>query len=501
LRDCIAAWFRLRKIADDEGAAGMTETDVLIVGAGAVGCAVARELTKYCCRVLVADKNSDVGGDASKSNSAIIHTGYDAQPGTLESRLVVAANPMFDELARELDVPFETVGAVLPAVSDEQLEKLPVLKSKAFDNGVYDVEYLSAPQLLQLEPNLNPEVKAGLFIPRESVIDPFLFVVALAENARDNGAEFLLNATVTGIKLEDGRVTGAETTAGDIRAEYIVNCAGLHCDDIAAMVGKNDYYVNPRRGQFYILDKNTACKVKHIVLPVPTKLTKGKLICPTTHGNLLVGPTAEDLTDKDDASTTAEGLEAIANEIRQLVPGVVLRDTITQYSGLRPNRNPEGLHVDTYDDVKGYVNLSGVRSTGLTASVSLGKYVAKMLFEMGLPAKFNERFNPERKGIAKFSSLTREQQHALVKENPRYGRIVCRCETVSEGEIAEAIHRPIPATTVDAVKRRLRAGMGRCQGGFCGPRVLEIIARELGVPVEQVMKNTGGSHLVTGRVK
>lgn len=479
----------------------MEKTNILIIGAGAVGCAIARELSKYRCKVLVADKNPDVGGDASKSNSAIIHTGYDAQPGTLESKLVVAANPMYAALARDLDVPFETVGALLPAVTDEQLEKLPALKKKALDNGVYDVEYLCAKELLRMEPNLNPEVKAGLYIPRESIIDPFLYVVALAENACSNGAEFLLNTQVTGIRTENGRVTAAETTQGDIQADYIINCAGLHCDDIAAMVGKNDYFVNPRRGQFYIIDRNTACKVNHIVLPVPTKLTKGKLICPTVHGNLLVGPTAEDLTDKDDASTTREGLEAIAQEIRQLVPCVVLRDTITQYSGLRPNRNPEGVHIDSYDDVLNYVNISGVRSTGLTASVAIGKYVAQRLTEMGLSLEFNADFNPVRKGIVKFSGQTRERQDELVLENPLYGKIICRCETVSEGEIVEAIHRPIPATTIDAVKRRLRAGMGRCQGGFCGPRILEIIAREMRIPVEEVTKSANGSNLVTGCVK
>lgn len=477
------------------------QTDVLIIGAGAVGCAIARELTKYQLRVLVVEKNEDVGGDASKSNSAIIHTGYDASPGTLESQLVVAANPMYDKLTAQLDVPFRRIGAILPAVTQEQFEKLPALKEKAFRNRVYDVEYLSRDALLEMEPNLNPEVKGGLYIPRESIIDPFLWVVALAENAQDNGASFLLNTQVTGILQEDGRVTGARTTAGDIQAQYIVNAAGLWCDEVAAMVGKADYTVNPRKGQFYILDKNTSCRVEHIVLPIPTKLTKGKLVCPTIHGNILVGPTAEDLTDKEDKSTTAEGLASIAADARGLVPNINLQDTITQYCGLRPNRNPEGLHVDTYEDVKNYVNLSGVRSTGLTASASLGKYVAQTLIEMGMPARFNPDFNPIRTGIRRFPDLSREEQDQLVRENPLYGRVICRCETVTEGEIVQAIHRPIPARSMDAIKRRLRAGTGRCQGGFCGPKLVDILSRELGISPQEVRKNQTGSYMVAGRTR
>ncbi len=292
-----------------------------------------------------------------------------------------------------------------------------------------------------------------------------------------------------------------EIIGGYIEAKYIINAAGLYCDEIAEMVGKADYFVNARKGQFFILDKNTSCKVNRIVLPIPTKVTKGKLMCPTIHGNMLVGPTAEDIQDKTDKSTNVEGLNSIDVEVRRLVPNVNLRDTITQYSGLRPNRNPEGLNVDTYDDVKGYVNLSGVRSTGLTCSVSLGKYVAQKLLEMGMPCEFNSNFDPKRKGIVRFTHLTHEEQDEMIKRNPLYGNIVCRCETVTEGEIVEAIHRPIPARSVDAIKRRLRAGMGRCQGGFCGPKVIEIIARELGIPTTEVTKNNPGSYMVVGKVR
>ena len=477
------------------------QTDVLIIGAGAVGCAIARELSKRQLDVLVVDKKEDVGGDASKSNSAIIHSGYDATPGSLESELVVAANPMYDRLTQELDVPFSRIGAILPAVTQEQFEQLPALKEKAFHNRVYDVEYRTAEELLEMEPNLNPEVKGGLYIPRESIIDPFLWVVALAENAQQNGVSFLLNTQVTGIQTENGQIVGAQTTAGDIQAKYIVNAAGLWCDEVAAMVGKADYTVNPRKGQFYILDKNTSCKVNHIVLPIPTKQTKGKLMCPTIHGNMLVGPTAEDLTDKEDKSVTAEGLASIVRDVRTLVPNVNFRDAITEYCGLRPNRTPQGLHVDVYEDLHGYINLSGVRSTGLTASAALGVYVAQVLREQGLDAPYKANFDPIRKGIPCFHTMSREEQDRAVQENPLYGRVICRCETVTEGEIVAAIHRPIPARSMDAIKRRLRAGTGRCQGGFCGPRLVDILSRELGIPPEEVTKHQKGSYMVVGRTR
>ena len=475
------------------------KTDVVIVGAGAVGCAIARELSKYEVGVIVVDKNEDIGVDASKSNSAIIHTGYDATPETLESQLVVAANPMYDEICKTLDVPFKRIGAILPAFTDEQFEKLPAIKEKAFKNRVYDVEFKTGKELLEMEPNLNPEVKGGLYIPRESIIDPFILVQALAENANANGVEFLLNAKVTDIKTENGKIKSVVTEKGEIETKYVINSAALYCDEIARMVGKDEYKVVARKGQFYILDKNTTCQVEHIVLPIPTKVTKGKLMCPTIHGNMLVGPTAEEQESKVDKSTTAEGLESIAKDVRNLVPNVNLRDTITQYSGLRPNRNPEGLHFDMYDDLEGYVNLSGVRSTGLTLSVAMGKYVVQQLLMHGAGFKLKENFISKRKGIVKFAEQPVEVQERLIKENPLYGNVICRCETITEAEIVEAIRRPLGAKSVDAVKRRVRAGMGRCQGGFCGPKVSEILARELHVSPEEINKNNKGSYMVTGK--
>ena len=477
------------------------KADVVIIGAGAVGCAIARELSRYRLDVVVVDKNEDVGGDASKSNSAIIHTGYDASPGTLESELVVAANPMYDEIARDLDVPFRRIGAILPAVTDEQFEKLPDIKHKAVMNRVYDVQYKTGAELREMEPNLNPEVKGGLYIPRESIIDPFLLVEAYAENAFANGVRFLLSTKVTGIRTEDGAVREVLTTGENIETTYVINAAALYCDEIAAMVGKADYKVVPRRGQFYILDRNTAVKVNHIVLPIPTKITKGKLMTPTIHGNMLVGPTAEDLPDKTDKATTVEGLASIEADVKRLIPGVRVRECITQYAGLRPNRNPEGLHVDTWEDLKGFINLSGVRSTGLTLSASMGVYVADLMRSLGAPLVPKEHFQKTRRGIVRFRELSQEEREALIQKDPAYGRIICRCETVTEGEIRDAIRRPLGARSVDAVKRRVRAGMGRCQGGFCGPKVIKILSEELGIPETEVLKNEPGSRMIIGKTR
>lgn len=479
----------------------MLKADVVIIGAGAIGCAIARELSKYIIDVAVVDKREDIGGDASKSNSAIIHTGYDATPGTLESQLIVAANPMYLNLTKNLDIPFKQAGAVLPAINDEQYKSLPAIKEKAFKNGVYDVEYLTKEELLEMEPNLSPSVKGGLHIPRESIIDPFILVQALAENAYENGVNFYLNTKVNQINVEDNKIKSVETTSGTIQAKYVINAAALYSDEVADMVGKANYKMTPRRGQFYVLDKNTSCKVGKIVLPVPTKITKGKLICPTIHSNILVGPTAEDLDDKLDKSTTTEGLASILSDVKKLVPNINISDSITQYSGLRPNRHPEGLHVNMYDDLEGYVNLSGIRSTGITLSAAMGKYVVELLKDRGLSLDFKEKFIKTRKGVVKFNELSLKEQEKIITQNSLYGNIICRCETITEGEIVDAIRRPLGAKSIDAVKRRVRAGMGRCQGGFCGPKVIEILARELNVPIEAVNKNIAGSYMVTGKTR
>ena len=471
--------------------------DVVIIGAGAVGTAIARELAKYELKIVLVDKNEDIGGDASKSNSAIIHTGFDASPGTLESALVVSANPMYDKLCEDLEIPFKRVGAILVAATQEEFDLLPAIQQKAYKNGVYDVEFLTPQMIRELEPNVTDKALGGLLIPRESIIDPFLLVIAQAENAVVNGVEVMTSAKVTGLKKDVGDTWIVETTKGGIRTKFVINSAGLGCEEIARFAGKCDFKVNPRKGQFFILDKNINYKTKRIILPVPTKLTKGKLVSPTIHGNMLIGPTAEDISDCNDKSVTQAGMEEVIKGVQKLFPAFNPRDAITEYAGLRPTRTPEGYFIDAYKDLKGFINITGIRSTGVTSSLAIATYTVNVLRTEGLQLKPNESFQPKRRAIPKFCDCCGDMKEALVKSNHLFGRVVCRCETVTEAEIVAAINAPVGAKSIDAIKRRVRAGMGRCQGGFCGPRVMEILVRELGIKPEEVRKHEIGSEFIT----
>lgn len=475
----------------------INETNVVIIGAGAVGSAIARELSKYKLDVLLIEKNQEIGGEATVSNSAIIHTGYDAKPGTLESELVAAANPMYDKLTAELNVPFKRTGAILAAISEEEVEALPKIIEKSYKNGVYDIEYLTAEEIKEREPEISDQVKAGILIPRESIIDPFLLNIAYVENAYKNGVEVMLDTEVLDIETEANKVKSVVTDKGSIKTDYIINAAGVRCDEIAKMVDLCDFEEHPRKGEFFILDKATPYDLNHIILPVPTKLTKGKLITPTIHGNLLLGPTAEDIEDKSDKSVSTEGLKSIIEDVQNRVPNVSQFDSIKQYAGLRPTRTPAGYYIESYD-LKGFIGLSGIRSTGLTSSPSVAKYVVNLLESEGLKLKRDNNFDPYREGITKFEELSLEEKEKIISEKPEYGKIICRCETITEGEIIEAINRPLGATTVDGVKRRVRAGTGRCQAGFCRPRVVQILARELGIPEVEIEQKEKESKILTG---
>lgn len=474
----------------------MFETDILIIGAGVVGTAIAREFSKYSLRVMVVDKNEDVGGDATKACSSIAGTGYANPPGSLVSRLAHQSHATIDRLIEELEIPANRCGCVMPAFNDEELAVLDKRLAAAKANGDDDVVLLDQEQALALEPIIAPSVLGAIFSPREIVIDTFLMVVAMAENAAANGVKFLTSCEVTGMELLNGQIEAVHTTQGDIKARYVINCAGLYSDRIAAMVEKIDFTVHPRKGQFFVLDKNTVCKPGHIIMPVPTPHTRGKLVLPTAHGNTLVGPTAEDLTDKTDVSTTAEGLADIETDIRKLVPGIVLTDAITEFSGLRPVRTPEGYSLGFSSTVKGFYSISGVRSDGVTTSLGIAEHVVKEFIAAGVPLSSRPDFIATRKSIPRFASCDSEEKKALLACDPRYGNVICRCETVTEAEIVEAIHRVPGAHSLDGVKRRVRAGMGRCQGGFCSPKVMEILARELNVPLEEITKRGGASRVV-----
>ena len=466
----------------------MIKTDVLIIGAGAVGCALARELSKYNINVAVCDKNDDVGGDASKSNSGLFSTSATMPVGTLECKLRTIAHSMMMNICKDLDVPVIECGSIAPILYPEQIETAKGLTEKAFLNGVYDYEILPAKDILEMEPTLNPEILGGIYSPRDKQANQFILVSAMAENAAENGVEFILDCKVTGIDVSDGKIQCVHTTKDDIKANWVINAAGLFCDEISKMVDECDFTVHPRKGEFYVFSHDTPVKVSHIISSVPSPKTRGVLVIPTVDNNMLVGPTADDVEDKTDKKTTAEGLASIKAQALNMVPGLRFEDTITQFVGARPARIPEGYDIRFSEKVKGFIGISGVRSTGLTASVGIAGYVVHGMKEAGLELERKVGWKRTRKGIVRFADKTNEEKDALIKNDPLYGRIVCRCEQVTESEILQAIHRPVGAKTLDAVKRRVRAGMGRCQSGFCSPIVIEIIARELGIREEDVRK-------------
>lgn len=474
----------------------MYKTDVLIIGAGAVGVALARELSKYKLDVMVCDKNDDVGGDASKACSGLTSTSATMPVGTLENRLRTISHSMVDQLCRDLDVPIIHCGSIAPILYPEQFDTVRGLLDRAFQNGVYDYEYMPKEELLAMEPTLSPEILGGIYSPRDSHINQFLMVVAEAENAAENGVEFLLNCKVTDIEVANGKVETVKTTKGDIKAKWVINAAGLFCDEIAKMVDECDFTVHPRKGEFFILSHDTPVKVSHIISSVPSPKTRGVLVVPTCDGNMLIGPTADDREDKEDKKTTREGMDSIRDQALKMIPGLRFEDTITQFVGVRATRTPEGYDIRVSEKAKGYVGISGVRSTGLTASMAIAKYTVHQMHDAGLELERKVGFIRTRKGIVRFADKSDAEKDALIAQDPLYGKIICRCEQITESEIMQAIHRPVGATSLDALKRRVRAGMGRCQGGFCSPLVIEILARELGVSEYEIRKRGGVSYML-----
>lgn len=471
------------------------QTDVVVIGAGAIGSAIARELSKYEVDVILVEKKEDVGGDASRTNSATIVSGYDSPVGSLESYLSVHSNPMFDQVTEDLEVDFKRIGAIQVGFTDEDVEVLKAHEKKAIANGVFDVELLSGDKVREMEPSLSKDIKAGLYIPKEGLVNVFDLLTAYVENAVDNGVRLMTSTKVERIQTAYGAVQSVITDQGEIRTTYVINAAALYCDELADTVGKKYFRNYPRKGEFFVLEKELPYATKRMIAPIPTPVTRGKLITPSMEGNLLIGPTAEDIEDKEDKSTTRAGLNSILEDIRKMLPDVNPRDSVTQFAGLRPARDPAEYSIKAFEDLSGYIEVNGI-TQGVSCSLATGVYVAKLLEDNGLKLVRKDNFNPYRKRIKLFRESSKEEQQELVKMDSRYGNIICRCEIVTEAEICEAIRRG--ARSVDAIKRRLRAGMGRCQGGFCGPRVVEILARELGIDPTEVCKNEKGSEMLSG---
>ena len=473
--------------------------DVIIIGGGVIGCAIAREMARFERKIALFERASDVCEGTSKANSGIVHAGYDATPGTLKARLNVLGNQKMETLSRELDFPFKKNGSFVLMFEEESRPELEKLYEKGIQNGVKDLQILSGEEVRKMEPNVSPEVKAALYAPTAGIVCPFGLTYALAENAAVNGVEFKLNTAVSGIeKNKDGFTVITES--GSFDTKFIINAAGVYADVIHNMVSKKEMKIVPRRGQYCLMDKEIGNLTKATLFQLPTKLGKGVLVTPTVHGNLLVGPNAEDLEDKEGINTTKEGLDDILIRGAKSVSNLPNGKVITSFAGLRANEKGGDFIIEEAEDVKGFIDVAGIASPGLSASPAIGEYVAELMQKIA-PAPYKENFVATREGIPNMATATMEERKRYIEQDPAYANVICRCELVTEGEILESIRRPVGATTLDGVKRRTRAGMGRCQSGFCSPKVVEILSRELNQDISKITKMGGKSVFITGKNK
>lgn len=476
--------------------------DVLIIGGGVIGCSIARELSKYELKTALIEKEDDVAsGGASKANSAILHAGYDPVPGTLKAKLNVRGNEIFDDICKDLDVPIKRVGSLVAAFADDEVDSLYKLYDRGLKNGVKKMSIISKDMVKELEPNINDTIVAALYAKTAGIICPYGYVIALAENAAQNGVEFIFNQEVVSIEKEEDRFI-VKTQDKEYLSKYVINAAGLYSDVINDMVGAKPFTVHPRKGEYLILDKEEGYLANTVIFQVPTKMGKGILVAPTVDGNLLIGPTSEDIKNKEFRKTTDMGLQKAIRGAKKSVDKFNERKTITQFTGLRSVPDVEGEDfIIGESQVKGFINVAGIESPGFTSSPAIAEMVVEILLDSGLKLIEKDDFNPKRKPVIRFNELSDDEKNELIKKNPAYGKIICRCETVTEGEIIDAIKRPVGAKSLDGVKRRVRAGMGRCQGGFCSPRVLEILSRELNINPLDVTKFGGKSNILTAKAK
>ena len=473
--------------------------DAVIIGAGVVGCAAARWLSRYDARICVLEKGEDVCCGTSKANSAIVHAGFDAAPGTAKAQYNVRGSQMMEEVCRELDVPFRRNGSLVLCFDEADLPRLEALRESGRKNGVPDLQILSGDAVRELEPALSGEVVAALLAPTGGIVCPFTLTWALAENAAANGTEFCFDTQVQRIvRTENG--FALETNKGTVETKLVINAAGLGSDLLHDQVCAEKITITPRRGQYCLFDKCDGALVSHTIFQLPGKMGKGVLVTPTVHGNLLVGPTAEDIPERRGTNTTAEGLDSVLAAAARSVPNLPVRDIITSFAGLRAHITEGATDFVVGETTEGWFDLCGIESPGLSAAPALGQDAARWAADkLGVQEK--EDFASERKGIADLRAMSKEERRAVIAQDPAYGNIICRCEQISEGEILEAIRRVPGARSLDGVKRRTRAGMGRCQGGFCAPRVMEILSKELDVPQTELTKSGGNSRLLTGKTK
>ncbi len=487
--------------------------DVIIIGGGVVGCMVARYLSKYKLDVLLIEKESDVGMGTSSANSAIMHAGYDALPGTLKAKTNSIAAPLWDDLSQELSIPFSRCGDYVVAVNQEEVETLEKLRQQGIQNGVPELKIITGEELRIHEPMVSPDALAALWVPSGGILDTFAVTVAAAENAVMNGVTFLFEAPFNDFLWDGKRIIGIKTPKGDFHARWVINAAGLFADDVMHKAGvRPDFNIRPRRGEYVILDKADFRLTNEVVFfPTPTDKGKGIVVTATMHGNTIVGPNSNFVESKEDKTFTQEGFNEIWQGASKIIPSINRRHIIAQFAGLRAHGNavtttPTGDYAGDFvieipSEVQGFVNLGGIESPGLSASPGIALMVIELLQNTGENLHEKPDWNPIRPAKPVFRHLSKAEQAKLISQDPSYGRIICRCETVTEGEILAQIHAPIPARTYDAIKRRTWTGTGRCQGGFDMPRVVKILSDELGIPPEEVNKKGVGSPYLYRRTK
>lgn len=474
--------------------------DVVIIGAGVSGSAIARELSRYKAEICVLEKDEDVCCGTSKANSAIVHAGYDCKPGTMMARMNLRGNEMMEQLSKDLDFPFRRNGSLVICLDKNRLDALQKLYEQGLANGVPGLKILGRKEALEMEPNLSENTVAALYAPSAGIVCPFGLNIAMAENAKENGVDFFFHTKVEEIHADEEGIWHIRTCNGEYRTRSVVNAAGVYADRIHNMVSREKIHITARRGDYLLLDHEAGDHVSHTIFPQPTNLGKGVLVAPTIHGNLIVGPTATDIGDKESTATTQEELDEVVSNAGMSVRNLPLRKVITSFAGLRAHEDHHEFILKEIADAPAFFDCAGIESPGLTSAPAIGEYMAEMLEERFRWEKKAD-WKTTRKGILDPKKLSLEERSRLIRENPAYGQIVCRCESVTEGEILDAIHRPLGARSLDGIKRRTRAGMGRCQAGFCSPKVMDILARELGLPLEKITKSGGKSNIVLERTK
>ena len=471
--------------------------DVLIIGAGISGATVARELSKYELNIAVLEKNNDVADETTKANSGIVHGGYDCKPNSLMAKYNVLGNQMYEELCKELHVAFKKNGSLVIAFNETELNHLKELYKRGKENGVKKLELLNKEEIKKIEKNISDDVIAALYCEDAGIVGPWEFTEALIDNSIENGVKVYLETMVTGIKKEEDMFI-INTNNGEFKSKLVVNCAGVNADLIHNLIAPKSYTILPRSGEYYVLDKKEGERVKHTVFQCPSEHGKGVLVAPTVHGNLLVGPDSVEMENRDDLSTSTKRLESIRTQGSRSIKNIDFRENIRNFSGMRSENDREDFIVEE-SSVAGFYDIGGIKSPGLSSAPAIALDMVKMIGEK-IKLINKEKFVAPKEHIL-FMKLSSEEKAELIKKNSSYGRVICRCEMITEGEIIEAIHRPLVAKTVDGIKRRVRPGTGKCQGGFCGPRVQEIISKELKIPLEKILLNKNGSYILTEETK